>query len=89
MVFTLLQGDSDTFDYRVFVEKKGKKVSVWHDIPLFAESGNLNFVVEIPKESSAKMEAATVSVPFCLCFTRNQLCQRINKITVRFAARFG
>jgi inorganic pyrophosphatase len=53
------KGEADSFDYRVFVEEKGKKVSVWHDVPLYAESGNLNFVVEIPKESSAKMEAAT------------------------------
>lgn len=64
-----MQGESDSFDYRVFVEEKGKKVSVWHDIPLFAESGNLNFVVEIPKESSAKMEAATVSNASCLLLT--------------------
>lgn len=39
----------------------GKAVSAWHDIPLWAEDGLLNFICEIPKESSAKMEVATVS----------------------------
>ncbi|KAB2612522.1 soluble inorganic pyrophosphatase 1 [Pyrus ussuriensis x Pyrus communis] len=34
-------------------------VSPWHDIPLQVGDGVFNFVVEIPKESSAKMEAAT------------------------------
>jgi inorganic pyrophosphatase len=38
----------------------GKNVSAWHDIPLWAEDGLLNFICEIPKESSAKMEVATV-----------------------------
>lgn len=56
-----VQGDSNSFEYRVFVEEQGSPVSVWHDIPLYAENGLVNMVVEIPKESSAKMEAATVS----------------------------
>ena len=38
----------------------GQSISPWHDIPLNAENGQLNFVCEIPKESSAKMEVATV-----------------------------
>ena len=39
-----------------------KIVSPWHDIPLFCgDSGYLNYVCEIPKETRAKMEAATVS----------------------------
>ena len=38
-----------------------KIVSPWHDIPLFCgDSGYLNYVCEIPKETRAKMEAATV-----------------------------
>ena len=41
--------------------KSGTLVSPWHDIPLFAGEGLLNFVCEIPKETSAKMEVATVS----------------------------
>ena len=35
-------------------------MSPWHDIPLYAGEGLLNFVCEIPKESAAKMEVATV-----------------------------
>lgn len=35
------------------------QVSPWHDIPLHLGDGVFNFVVEIPKESSAKMEVAT------------------------------
>lgn len=38
----------------------GKQVSPWHDIPLWAEEGKLlNFICEIPKETSAKMEVGT------------------------------
>uniref|UniRef100_A0A0D3AIB2 inorganic diphosphatase n=1 Tax=Brassica oleracea var. oleracea TaxID=109376 RepID=A0A0D3AIB2_BRAOL len=32
------------------------KVSPWHDIPLTLGDGVFNFIVEIPKESKAKME---------------------------------
>ena len=36
-------------------------VSAWHDIPLFCgPSGYFNYVCEIPRETSAKMELATV-----------------------------
>jgi hypothetical protein len=38
-----------------------KVVSPWHEIPLFAGDGNLHYICEIPKETSAKMEVATVS----------------------------
>ncbi|XP_021284779.1 soluble inorganic pyrophosphatase 6, chloroplastic-like isoform X3 [Herrania umbratica] len=34
-------------------------VSPWHDIPLHLGDGVFNFVVEIPKDTSAKMEVAT------------------------------
>ncbi|THG15882.1 hypothetical protein TEA_022368 [Camellia sinensis var. sinensis] len=34
-------------------------VSPWHDIPLHLGDGVFNFIVEIPKETSAKMEVAT------------------------------
>ena len=54
------EGQPETFDYRVFfVDKSGKKVSPWHDIPLRLGDDIFNFIVEIPKESSAKMEVAT------------------------------
>ncbi|KAL9243706.1 hypothetical protein vseg_017562 [Gypsophila vaccaria] len=53
-------GAPDSLDYRLFfLDSSGKKVSPWHDIPLHLGDGVFNFVVEIPKESSAKMEVAT------------------------------
>lgn len=39
-----------------------KLVSPWHEIPLWADDGNLYYVNEIPKNTSAKMEVAIVSV---------------------------
>jgi inorganic pyrophosphatase len=56
-----LQGPKDSLDYRVFFKASGgATVSPWHDIPLYAGGdGLLNFVCEIPKETSAKMECAT------------------------------
>ncbi|KAK8942374.1 hypothetical protein KSP39_PZI009171 [Platanthera zijinensis] len=54
------EGTKETLDYRVFfIDSSGKKVSPWHDIPLSLGDGVFNFVVEIPKNSSAKMEVAT------------------------------
>ncbi|XP_059313845.1 soluble inorganic pyrophosphatase 6, chloroplastic-like [Lycium ferocissimum] len=54
------EGQPETLDYRVFFsDNSGKKISPWHDIPLHLGDGVFNFVVEIPKESSAKMEVAT------------------------------
>ncbi|KAG0497165.1 hypothetical protein HPP92_001856 [Vanilla planifolia] len=54
------EGKPETLDYRVFfLDSSGKKVSPWHDIPLHLGNGVFNFVVEIPKETSAKMEVAT------------------------------
>nr|ABR17648.1 unknown [Picea sitchensis] len=54
------EGTPQTLDYRIFFfEKSGKKISPWHDIPLQLGDGVFNFVAEIPKESSAKMEIAT------------------------------
>ena len=37
----------------------GKDISPWHDIPLKNADGTVNFICEIPKETSAKMEVAT------------------------------
>ncbi|KAI3827920.1 hypothetical protein L1987_02009 [Smallanthus sonchifolius] len=54
------EGQPETLDYRVFfLDNSGKKVSPWHDIPLHLGDGAFNFIVEIHKESSAKMEVAT------------------------------
>jgi len=41
----------------------GRDISPWHDIPLYLDSGLVSFVCEIPKETSAKMEVATVRRP--------------------------
>ncbi|XP_073126289.1 soluble inorganic pyrophosphatase 6, chloroplastic [Henckelia pumila] len=57
------EGKPETLDYRVFfVDNSGKKISPWHDIPLHLGDGVFNYIVEIPKESSAKMEVATDEV---------------------------
>ncbi|XP_028126697.1 soluble inorganic pyrophosphatase 6, chloroplastic-like isoform X3 [Camellia sinensis] len=54
------EGQPQTLDFRVFfLDNSGKKVSPWHDIPLRLDDGFFNFIVEIPKETSAKMEVAT------------------------------
>ncbi|XP_062022243.1 soluble inorganic pyrophosphatase 6, chloroplastic [Rosa rugosa] len=54
------EGLPETLDYRVFlVDRSGQKVSPWHDVPLRSGDGAFHFIVEIPKESSAKMEVAT------------------------------
>lgn len=55
------KGAADSMDFRIFFKqaKDGAVVSPWHDIPLYAGDGLLNFVCEIPKESAAKMEVAT------------------------------
>ncbi|KAM6550138.1 hypothetical protein CsatB_021814 [Cannabis sativa] len=59
-ILTKEEGQPETLDYRVFfVDDSGKKISPWHDIPLHLGDNIFNFVVEIPKESSAKMEVAT------------------------------
>eukprot|EP00271_Cylindrocystis_brebissonii_P007858 TRINITY_DN2173_c0_g1_i1.p1 TRINITY_DN2173_c0_g1~~TRINITY_DN2173_c0_g1_i1.p1 ORF type:complete len:297 (+),score=68.76 TRINITY_DN2173_c0_g1_i1:245-1135(+) len=54
------EGSPETLEYRIFYnDPAGKQVSPWHDIPLDAGNGLYNFVCEIPKETSAKMEVAT------------------------------
>ncbi|KLT40372.1 pyrophosphatase-domain-containing protein [Cutaneotrichosporon oleaginosum] len=51
-------GAPNTLDYRVFIEKDGKVVSPFHDIPLYADEsqGILNMIVEVPRWTNAKME---------------------------------
>lgn len=53
------KGPKDTLEYRVFFKSGSKTISPWHEIPLYAEDGNLHYICEIPKETSAKMEVAT------------------------------
>ncbi|KAE8773677.1 Soluble inorganic pyrophosphatase 1, chloroplastic [Hordeum vulgare] len=73
------QGQPETLDYRVFlIDSGGRKVSPWHDVPLRAGDGafyfiveiSFHFIVEIPKESSAKMEVATDEAYTPLSFSR-------------------
>merc|ERR1711904_10304 len=55
-----VSGEADTTDFRIFFKDGSSKVvSPWHDIPLKAGDGTFNFICEIPKETSAKMEVAT------------------------------
>ncbi|CCH45122.1 Inorganic pyrophosphatase [Wickerhamomyces ciferrii] len=59
MVYTARQiGAKNTLDYKVYVEQDGKPISPFHDIPLYADESKkiLNFVVEIPRWSNAKLE---------------------------------
>ena len=41
----------------------GTDISSWHDIPLYLDNNLVNFICEIPKETAAKMEVATVRMP--------------------------
>lgn len=53
-------GDASTTDFRLQMHnKEGDDISAWHDIPLRGADGTLNFVCEIPRGTSAKMEVAT------------------------------
>lgn len=53
-------GAKNTLEYRVYLEstKTGQPVSLFHDIPLFANEDKsvLNFIVEIPRWTNAKQE---------------------------------
>mgnify|MGYP003365575310 FL=1 len=51
-------GSKNTLGYTVYVEKNGKPVSPFHDIPLYADESKkiLNMIVEIPRWTNAKME---------------------------------
>lgn len=54
------QGEPDTFEFRVFITADNYTVSPWHNVPLVAGNGTHTFVVEIPKNTSAKYEVQTV-----------------------------
>ena len=41
-------------------QEDGADISPWHDIALFNEDGTLNFFCEIPMDTTAKYEVATV-----------------------------
>lgn len=55
---SISSGGVGTAEYRLFSKNNENKVSYWHDIPL--KNGNLfNFINEIPKYTTAKMEVST------------------------------
>ncbi|RKP10886.1 inorganic diphosphatase [Thamnocephalis sphaerospora] len=58
---TRVVGAPNTLDHRVYIEKDGKVISPFHDIPLFANDRKtvFNMVVEVPRWTNAKMEIAT------------------------------
>ncbi|CAK9217408.1 unnamed protein product [Sphagnum jensenii] len=65
------EGQPESLEYRIFFsDRTGRTISPWHDIPLRSSSGEdgdgtlLNFVVEIPKRTKAKMEVATEEQPY-------------------------
>lgn len=51
-------GDVSTTNYRVYLQQDGKTVSYLNDVPLFADKENnvFNMIVEIPRNTNAKME---------------------------------
>ena len=49
-------------------QEDGADVSPWHDVALYNEDGTLNFFCEIPMDTTAKFEVATV----CPCSTPHQ-----------------
>jgi inorganic pyrophosphatase len=56
-----LRGSEYTKDFRIFArDPNGQVVSYWHDIPLLNDKDNkiYNMILEIPKWTSAKMEAS-------------------------------
>lgn len=61
-VYSFFQGAPESLEFRIFQKTRGTTISAWHDVPLFAGDGLLNFVCEIPKETAAKMELATDEV---------------------------
>lgn len=67
-VFTTRKvGALHTLEHRIYIEKDGVPVSIFHDIPLYANEQQtvLNMVVEIPRWTNAKQEVShTTITPF-------------------------
>jgi len=53
------KGDFPSIEFRIFSKDGDKVISPWHDVPLYNDDGTLNAIIEIPKETMAKMEVAT------------------------------
>jgi inorganic pyrophosphatase len=75
------QGQPETLEYRIYLEKDGKRISPWNDIPLVAdpEKKLYSFVAEIPKNSHAKIETSLED-------TDNPLKQDIKNGKLRYIA---
>jgi inorganic pyrophosphatase len=63
-ITTAATGEANTTSYRIFFSRDGKRISPWHDISLNAaprdgERDLFNFISEIPKFGTAKMEVQT------------------------------
>lgn len=59
MTYTTRQiGSKNTLDFKVYIEKDGKPISSFHDVPLYADENNgiFNMIVEIPRWTNAKLE---------------------------------
>merc|ERR1711968_420849 len=52
-------GETKTLEFRRFLTADGKQISAWHDVPLRGPRGGYHVVVEITKNTTAKMEIAT------------------------------
>eukprot|EP00976_Prorocentrum_cordatum_P098757 1191551-Prorocentrum_minimum.AAC.2 len=48
-------GSFPSTEYRIFFTEGEKTISPWHDVPLYNDDGTLNAIIEIPKESKAKV----------------------------------
>ena len=84
-MYTYVKEESDLF----FI-KNGQKISPWHDIPLFAkdDSDTVNMVVEIPRQSKAKMEASKAPPSIPLGAPGNWLAKSIaNPLQFRYPKR--
>lgn len=55
---------ANTLEHRVYIEKDGKPISPFHDIPLYANEQQtiLNMIVEVPRWTNAKMEVCDQSL---------------------------
>lgn len=80
MSYTTRQiGPKNSLDYKVFIEKDGKPISPFHDIPLYADESKqiLNFIVEVPRWTNAKLEISKEQ-------TLNPIIQDTKKGKLRF-----
>eukprot|EP00297_Palpitomonas_bilix_P023948 CAMPEP_0113902660 /NCGR_PEP_ID=MMETSP0780_2-20120614/21976_1 /TAXON_ID=652834 /ORGANISM="Palpitomonas bilix" /LENGTH=307 /DNA_ID=CAMNT_0000895495 /DNA_START=121 /DNA_END=1044 /DNA_ORIENTATION=- /assembly_acc=CAM_ASM_000599 len=53
------EGEYGSTEFRLYATKEGQTVGWWHSIPFVTASNGLNFVCEIPKGTTAKMEVNT------------------------------